>query len=359
MGYILRFLPVQFSSLSNIQIFALRTVSAFDTSSQETTCFNMKYSFITTALVGAVLTVMGSATPISQSSPSIAISTPSFSSEYTKVAGPYTAMAADSTPPPVNAKGLFSLYAAYYSLGRAAPTSDFPERSTTVSTVGIPEETSITPSATATADLFPSFHPHFGHGPVVEGAGFNSSRVPSNSTSGKSESPAILHGVHPHHPHHTQDYGSIVEVTPTSTPTPTPTQGKALSMNLTATIEVTPTSAPTPNPDSQIATPVMEIGTGTRSVKSRIHKLDAQIALLSREIQRDNEMFKEFEKTYPYDLSSGTIAGFQAEEKRKLDRLDQLHKEKAAHEQMYKKLVHLRGEKAWRLSGYQEVSEAS
>lgn len=146
----------------------------------------MKYSFTTTALVG-VLAVTSSASPISQQASSSTISTPSFGPKYhTNSRGPFTAVAVSETHAPTS-------YRTYHfhglGLGQVIPETPLPVVSTFRSTSvrRTPTKMHVTGSSAPTA-LFPNFHPHFGHGPVVSGRGSNSSHRNSNST--KSEAPA-------------------------------------------------------------------------------------------------------------------------------------------------------------------------
>lgn len=139
----------------------------------------MKYSFTTTALVGAVLAVTGSAAPISQQTSSSTISTPSFGPQnHTNARGPLPA-----SYPTYDSHGL--------GFGQVVPEIPFPVVSTSLSTSvrRTPTEMHVTGSTTRTA-LFPNFHPHFGHGPVISERGFNTSCRNSNST--KSEAPASV-----------------------------------------------------------------------------------------------------------------------------------------------------------------------
>jgi hypothetical protein len=147
----------------------------------------MKYSFTTTALVGVILAVTSSATPISQQTSSSTISTPSFGPKYhTNDRGPFTDLAALETHAPAS-------YRTYdfhgFGLGQVIPETPLPVVSTSLSTSvrRTPTKMHGTGSSTPTA-LFPNFHPHFGHGPVVSGRGSNSSYRNSNST--KPEAPA-------------------------------------------------------------------------------------------------------------------------------------------------------------------------
>ena len=158
----------------------------------------MKYSFTTTALVGVILAVTSSATPISQQTSSSTISTPSFGPKYhTNDRGPFTALAASETHAPTS-------YRTYdfhgFGLGQVIPKTPLPVVSTSLSTSvrRTPTKMHGTSSSTPTA-LFPNFHPHFGHGPVVSGRGSNSSHRNSNST--KPEAPALSSVHWPWQPH--------------------------------------------------------------------------------------------------------------------------------------------------------------
>lgn len=143
--------------------------------------FKMKYSFTTTALVGVILAVTSSGAPISQQTSSSTISTPSFGPQYhTTARGPFTAFAVSETHAPAS-------YRTYdfhgFGLGQVVPETPLPVVSTSRSTSvkRTPTKMHVTGSSTPTA-LFPNFHPHFGHGPVVSGRGSKSSHRNSNLT---------------------------------------------------------------------------------------------------------------------------------------------------------------------------------
>lgn len=145
----------------------------------------MKNSFITTALVGVVLAVTSSAAPISQQTSSSTISTPSFGPPYhANARGTFTAFAVSETQAPAS----YPTYDVHdLGFGQVVPENPFPVVSTSLSTSvrRTPTKIHVTGSSNPTAHppaLFPNFHPHFGHGPVVSGRGFNASHRNSNST---------------------------------------------------------------------------------------------------------------------------------------------------------------------------------
>jgi hypothetical protein len=135
----------------------------------------MQYHFTTGALVGAVLAVMGNASPISHSTSSIAPSTPSFSPDYSSVVGKFTAVAAfapTSTTAPSDTLDIFSGFPKNFGPGPVIFGDGHPDIVFPFSTVGTPRRTSVAASSTASSG-FAGFHPHFGHGPVIPGRGFH------------------------------------------------------------------------------------------------------------------------------------------------------------------------------------------
>jgi hypothetical protein len=273
----------------------------------KTITLKMKYYFTTGALVGAILAVMGNASPISQNALSVAASTPSFNPEYSSTAGTFTAVAAsfpaNTAAPSDTFNTGISQVLRNLDVGPVVFEHGYPEAMLSSSTVGTPTSTNVASFSTTSPRFVGVHHPHLRHGPVVPGRGFHPK---SNITANHSSPRTTVSESHHHDPceymipywvcniwrhkfHISQDRNGKHHVHNHNQTTHKPLQARSIS-----------TATPISHPANATATPspTLPIYRGHHQLDHRFSQKDMEFHFALQKI--DTKIFRTEKRIYDY-----------------------------------------------------------